>query len=154
MQSGKTFFPPSSSIFTTEITKYIESTVPYVLSLSDFCKIMLHCLSSIKNRLYSIFCKYLFHLNYMKYLISVAWIWVEHCWLGCYLIKCVWQDCQNSFTKWHQVCLIYYLPWLAKNCCPKRSLLSVCQSATFKGQPAQPCRQSCLKMNLKENLFT
>ena len=71
---------------------------------TTFCKMLQHGLSSIKYWLYLIFCHYLYQSSYMKYLISVGWVWVECCGLGCYLITCVQQGCQNSFTKQPSTC--------------------------------------------------
>ena len=52
------------------------------LLITTFCKMMWHGLSAIKYWLLPIFCKYLSQSSYMKYLISLAWIWVRCCDLG------------------------------------------------------------------------
>ena len=40
------------------------------------------------------------------------------------------------------------LPWPAKKWGPQPSSKLVCQFVTFRGRPAQPCSQSCVKQNL------
>ena len=51
-------------------------------SLFFFCKMIKHILSSIKYWLYSNFFEYLYQSSYMKYFLSVVWVWVECCGLG------------------------------------------------------------------------
>ena len=51
---------------------------------------------------------------------------------------------------WSRTHLIYYISWPAKNCSQIPSMKYFCQSATFRGRPAQLCGRNFYRMNFNK----